>query len=151
MVTIKIQSQSDVIRAYLETLGFNSDKAQKSALKLEQLFDNTIKNGEEIIAELDKRLLGAARKVWPLSEYESEQLVALFKLIYLINEGAQRWGDVVFYDEDVSEDLRKAMISHSISQAPNYSFVQMQPQKIEPVSPKNWLKRLLHFSSKKAS
>ena len=109
------------------------------------------KNGEEIITELDKRLLSIARKIWPLSEYESEQIVALFKLLYLMNDGAAKWGDIIFYDKTIPEDLYKIMASHNMSQAPNYALSQMQPQKIEPAIPQHWFKRLLRFSLKKAS
>ncbi len=151
MVTIKIQSQCDIIKAYLETMGFCSEKAANSALKLDQMFDDNIKNGEEIIAELDKRLLQLAHKLWPLTEYDIEQLVSLFKLLYLINNGAEKWGDVVFYDKALPEDLYKVMVSHNITQAPNYALSQMQPQKIEPAIPQHWFKRLLRFSHKKAS
>ncbi len=151
MVTIKIQSQCDIIKAYLETMGFCSEKAANSALKLDQMFDDNIKNGEEIIAELDKRLLQLAHKLWPLTEYDVEQLVSLFKLLYLINNGAEKWGDVVFYDKALPEDLYKVMVSHNITQAPNYALSQMQPQKIEPAIPQHWFKRLLRFSHKKAS
>lgn len=151
MVTIKIQSQCDIIKAYLETMGFCSEKAANSALKLDQMFDGNIKNGEEIIAELDKRLLQLAHKLWPLTEYDVEQLVSLFKLLYLINNGAEKWGDVVFYDKALPEDLYKVMVSHNITQAPNYALSQMQPQKIEPAIPQHWFKRLLRFSHKKAS
>lgn len=151
MVTIKIQSQCDIIKAYLETMGFCSEKAANSALKLDQMFDDNIKNGEEIIAELDKRLLQLAHKLWPLTEYGVEQLVSLFKLLYLINNGAEKWGDVVFYDKALPEDLYKVMVSHNITQAPNYALSQMQPQKIEPAIPQHWFKRLLRFSHKKAS
>ena len=151
MVTIKIQSQCDIIKAYLETMGFCSEKAANSALKLDQMFDDNIKNGEEIIAELDKRLLQLAHKLWPLTEYDVEQLVSLFKLLYLINNGAEKWGDVVFYDKALPEDLYKVMVSHNITQAPNYALSQMQPQKIEPAILQHWFKRLLRFSHKKAS
>ena len=132
-------------------MGFCSEKAANSALKLDQMFDDNIKNGEEIIAELDKRLLQLAHKLWPLTEYDVEQLVSLFKLLYLINNGAEKWGDVVFYDKALPEDLYKVMVSHNITQAPNYALSQMQPQKIEPAIPQHWFKRLLRFSHKKAS
>lgn len=151
MVTIKIQSQGDIINAYLKTLGFEPEAALQCASDLEKNFDESIKNGEEIIAELDKRLLQLAHKLWPLTEYDVEQLVSLFKLLYLINNGAEKWGDVVFYDKALPEDLYKVMVSHNITQAPNYALSQMQPQKIEPAIPQHWFKRLLRFSHKKAS
>lgn len=151
MVTIKIQSQGDIINAYLKTLGFEPEAALQCASDLEKNFDESIKNGEEIITELDKRLLSIARKIWPLSEYEPEQLVALFKLLYLMNDGAAKWGDIIFYDKTIPEDLYKIMASHNMSQAPNYALSQMQPQKIEPAIPQHWFKRLLRFSLKKAS
>ena len=151
MVTIKIQSQGDIINAYLKTFGFEPEAALQCASDLEKNFDESIKNGEEIITELDKRLLSNARKIWPLSEYESEQIVALFKLLYLMNDGAAKWGDIIFYDKDIPEDLYKIMASHNMTQAPNYALSQMQPQKIEPAIPQHWLRRLLRFFHKKAS
>ena len=109
MVTIKIQSRGDIIGAYLQTLGFDREKAAEVSDGLSGLIDGDLNNGDEIIAALDELLLLTARKIWPLSEYSSEQLTALFKLLYLNNDGAGRWGTLVFSDKEIPEDMHRIM------------------------------------------
>lgn len=115
------------------------------------MIDGDLNNGDEIIAALDELLLLTARKIWPLSEYSSEQLTALFKLLYLNNDGAGRWGTLVFSDKEIPEDMRRIMSEHNLQQAPDYAYAPMQAQKIEPAISKSWLHRLLHLTAKKAS
>lgn len=96
MVTIKIQSRGDIIGAYLQTLGFGREKAAEVSDGLSGMIDGDLNNGDEIIAALDELLLLTARKIWPLSEYSSEQLTALFKLLYL-NMTAPTAGEPLFF------------------------------------------------------
>ena len=151
MVTIKIQRRGDIIGAYLQTLGFGREKAAEVSDGLSGMIDGDLNNGDEIIAALDELLLLTARKIWPLSEYSSEQLTALFKLLYLNNDGADRWGVLVFSDKEIPEDMRRIMSEHNLQQAPDYAYAPMQAQKIEPAISKSWLHRLLHLTAKKAS
>lgn len=151
MVTIKIQSRADIIAAYMQSLGFEQDAAATVSEKLSERIDAGLNNGDEIIAALDALLLQTARKIWPLCDYSSEQLVALFKLLYLAGNGAARWESMVFFDKEIPEDMRQEMVNHNLQQAPGYSYAPMRTQKIKPVISKSWFRRLLHLTFKKAS
>ena len=71
--------------------------------------------------------------------------------LYLNNDGADRWGVLVFSDKEIPEDMRRIMSEHNLQQAPDYAYAPMQAQKIEPAISKSWLHRLLHLTAKKAS
>ena len=95
MVTLKIQSLDDIIRAYLCGLGFAGDKA---AATIKQLKTKLTENGDgdAAVEALDHLLYQSARQIFKNSSLDKPQLIALLKFCYLRSNGAQKWGGSVF-------------------------------------------------------
>ena len=90
MVTLKIQSLDDIIRAYLCGLGFAGDKA---AATIKQLKTKLTENGDgdAAVEALDHLLYQSARQIFKNSSLDKPQLIALLKFCYLRSNGAQKW------------------------------------------------------------
>lgn len=88
MVTLKIQSLDDIIRAYLCGLGFAGDKA---AATIKQLKTKLTENGDgdAAVEALDHLLYQSARQIFKNSSLDKPQLIALLKFCYLRSNGAQ--------------------------------------------------------------
>lgn len=149
MVTIKIQSSEDVVKAFLCNLGFNADLSAENSLKVLEMIDNDLSSGDEVIAKLDKLLLTSAQRIWPETNYTPEQLTALIKIAFILNDGPNRWGTQIFKSEKLPKDLIQIIYNYSLCQAPHYAFAKMEPQKIEPVVSQNLFSKLFHLSFKK--
>lgn len=150
MVTIKIQSADDIALAYLESLGF-SEKQKKQILA--NIMDDMKKNpasGDDVVAFMDKTCLIAAKKIFSHTKLNNEQMVAQLKLCYLMNDGAKKWGDSIFYENKITAELISEICNKIVVTAPEYVMSHMEPQKIESVAPKNLFQKIFHKNGKVA-
>lgn len=130
MVAIKIQSLQDIAAAYLRNLGFEENQiANAVEILLGELGDNY--DNDEVLASLDKLILKIANKIFENTALLPGQKVAMFKLGFLLNKGAQKWGAKALLEQGVSSEVMEAMRAKMMSVAPQYKFSRMQPQPIE--------------------
>ena len=64
MVTLKIQSGDDIIRAYFMNLGFTEKQLPSLTRLIDERFGSIPKDGDELIAFIDKQVLLLAQSVF---------------------------------------------------------------------------------------
>lgn len=148
MVTIKIQSIDDIAAAYLKTLNFSEKKIAEILPRLLKQITTEVISGDDIVNELDKLVLKTAQKVFGKTKYGNEQLTALFKAGYLLNNGAEIWGDKIFSADKISSEFIEKMQNTNLRQAPDYAFSKMEPQKIESAVSANIFHRIAKLFGK---
>ena len=143
MVAIKIRSSKDIIRAYLENLGF-------SGRELEAAQDEMLKKWEassqkqEISVFPDSIILEKAKKFFAGSNLSDEQLVARYKYGFLLSESKNKYKNFNLGDESGTfAALQKGLM---FATAPDYCFAEMKPQKIE--APQSFLSKIFHKRKK---
>lgn len=147
MAAVKIQSLKDVVRAYLKSLGFEGDKLQNAADFIAGSLMSGFESGD-VVAFLDGILLQNIRKNFSGNQFGDEQLLALFKAVYLIERGAEKWGIVIWKSETFPPALVETAASGFFTVVPEYQMSRMLPQKIEPVRSLSRTKRILRFFCK---
>lgn len=147
MVTVKIQSIDDILKAYLKSLGFREDIAQKNISLLKTKINVSQESGDKVIDALDNVLLATAKHIFKDSTLDDEQMVALFKFCFLQAKGAEKWGDKIFETISNDSEIAQVLRKHVVHVAPNYVFSQMKPQEIDIPHPSNLLKKI--FKHKK--
>lgn len=147
MVTLRVQSLDDIITAYCRSLGFEGKSLQAAVKVIGSRFGDKL-NHEDVIASLDKMLLDAVKKYLPDNKLGNDQKTALFKAVFLLQNGAKKWGCVVFEDKEFPADLQKALAGHKLMAAPEFKVSHMQPQKIEASNPLNAFRKIGDFFHK---
>lgn len=132
MAALIIQNKEDILSAYLKTFGFEGKKSDVlTAALLQKLPEPVSKNGEELIAHADKIILKIAKNIFKNAKLDNAQLLAQFKLCFLLCGGA----DMCTLDNlkkiEFSADLAEQMKKHFVINAPQYHMSAMKPQKIE--------------------
>lgn len=148
MVTIKIQSINDIVAAYLKTLGFSDAQVGVAVPKVLKLMKTELTSGDEIINDLDKLILATAKKVFGKTKYANEQLIALFKACYLLNNGATVWGETIFWEDKLPKNLVEKIQTTNLHQAPDYAFSKMEVQLIETNVPDKLFSRIVNLFRK---
>lgn len=148
MVTIKIQSIDDIVAAYLKTLGFSDVQVGMAVPKVLKLMKTELTSGDEIINDLDKLVLTSAKKVFGKTKYANEQLTALFKACYILNDGALKWGETIFWEDKIPKDLVEKFQASNLHQAPDYAFSKMEVQLIETNVSDNFFSRIVNLFRK---
>ena len=132
MVALKIRDKEDILTAYLKSFGFSGNKLKAlSENLLQKLPGLTSKDGEKLISYTDKIILKNARLVFKSAALSDEQLLAQFKLCFLLCRGADFCSLENLKNTELPADLIKQMQNHFIINAPQYHFAVMKPQKIE--------------------
>ena len=88
MVAINIQSKEDIIAAYLTSLGFNPQQLPEIVPAVAAELDFRNGNGDELVKKIDAFLLRLARRTFSKTDLADEQLLAEFKLCFLLCNGA---------------------------------------------------------------
>ena len=143
MVAIKIQSSADIIRAYLQNLGFSGKLLEVATGEMLKKWEAPSQK-QEISIFLDKLILEKAKKAFPESPLKDEQLIAQYKFGFLISASKDKYRDFNFGDDIrifCSEEQAKMF-----APAPGYSFAEMKPQKIE--SPYGFIRKIFHKRKK---
>ncbi|MFV0627429.1 MAG: hypothetical protein ACK5N8_08810 [Alphaproteobacteria bacterium] len=149
MVTIKIQSATDIIKAYLQSLNYEEKEAEKAAKNLLESLKKKFKPDDDIIKIVDTFLLKKAKKVIKNKKLNNEQILAYFKTKFIMEGSAEKYD----FKEELSENFAETMNNSGLEIVPEYHLSQMLPQKIEPSNPKTFIKqavnKLFHKNSKK--
>lgn len=148
MVAIKIQSLEDIVKAYLENLGFSG---MNLSCGVEQLMaeQSANFNHDDVLSSLDQLVSKAAAKVFKSKELDKEQKLALFKLCYLRCSGAEKWDVQLLWGEGISDEILDCLRQQEIKIVPPYKMSQMLPQKIETMQPQNLFSKLFTLKGKK--
>ncbi len=131
MVAIKIQSKEDIIGAYLCSLGFAGRELPSIVKTVAGQLDFQSADGDELVGKIDSILLEMARKTFPESGLADEQLLAQFKLCFLLCGGAEQCTVQGIRQLNLPAGLTKAMRERFIVNAPACHYTEMKPQKIE--------------------
>ena len=109
MVTLKIQSGDDIIRAYFMNLGFTEKQLPSLTRLIDERFGSIPKDGDELIAFIDKQVLLLAQSVFPHSVLPPEQLLAQFKLVFLLCNGAVKCTETALKNHRLPDGLSEQM------------------------------------------
>lgn len=141
MVTLKVQSLDDIICAYCQSLGYEGRDLQSVVQLIGGQFGGRL-NPEDVIASLDKMLLGNIKKYLPDSKLDNSQKMAIFKAAFLLQNGAKKWGNAIFEEKELPGDLQKALRQHLLTVVPEFKMSHMQSQKIEISNPLSIFRKL---------
>lgn len=141
MVAIKIQSLDDIVRAYLENLGFRGRRLEDNTGQISAMLGPEF-NPYDVSSSLDNLIYGFARKIFKGKNIDKEQKIALFKFCFMECGGADKWGAEMFGARTVPVEIIKEMRSKAIEIVPPYQMSKMLPQVIE--TPEQLLGKILH-------
>lgn len=145
MVAIKIQSREDVITAYMLNLGFQHEKLPDAVKIVAVNLPQQLQSGDEVLEFMDKAVLKMAKEIYPNSCLADEQLVAEFKLCFLLGSGADYCRPKEFTKLELPHELVQRMQEQCISTAPQYHYTEMKMQAIESA---NTLGQIFHHKKK---
>lgn len=147
MVTLKVQSLNDIIAAYCQSLGYEGRALQTAVKVIADRFGGQL-NTEDVIASLDKMLLSNIKKYLPDGHLNAYQKVAIFKAVFLMNDGAKKWGSAIFEEKELPDALKKALAEHKLSVVPEFKVSHMEPQKIETPNPLSLFGKIVNLFHK---
>lgn len=147
MVTLRVQSLDDIICAYCQSLGYEGRNLQSVVQMIAGQFGGQL-NPEDVIASLDKMLLGNIKKYLPDCQLDNSQKTAIFKAVFLLQNGAKKWGNVIFEKKELPADLQLALREHSLTVAPEFKMSRMRSQKIEVSNPLGIFRKFCKFFNK---
>lgn len=147
MVTLKVQSLSDIVEAYFKTLGF-SGRNLKIAVKVMNDKYSSQLNPNDVIGSMDELLLANIKKNFSDNKLNNMQKVAMFKAEFLRADGAKKGGVDAFTGEKISPELIIHMEQSALVIVPDYKISKMEPQKIETARSMHFLGRLFNIFHK---
>lgn len=145
MVTIKIQSPEDIIRAYFRNLGFSEAQLDAMVKIVMSGWGSDSKNGDELLQFMENTVLAQAKRIFPDTQLDDEQLVAQFKLGFILCNGAEKYSAQMLKTQKLPEELVLEMRNHKFSTAPEYVLSEMQPQEFVTAEPKKLLHKLFGY------
>jgi len=151
MVTIKVQSVDDIIKAYLQTLECCSTKKLSVLVPLlKNLLGNLDDKAVDVISLLDELVYKKSLTIFGNIKLTKSQMISLCKFCFLESGGFNRWNDELFLPT-TSKNFKSALLEVKISNAPSYKLSHMLAQQIEPIRPKNIFHKLFSFRKKNDS
>ncbi len=147
MVALKVQSLDGIVTAYAQSLGYRDEGLQKI---VNFLMDNYAEklNQEDVIASLDEILYATVKKFIPTPRGEKMQALAMFKAIFLLNDGAEKCGLALFEKGEISPELQQLLKENVLQSAPQIKASKMDAQKIETIDFFAFLGKLFHLFRK---
>lgn len=132
MVALKLLSKEDVIAAYLKSFGFTGERLRSVV----QLFADDLKSfasddGEDLMLHVDCILLKIARRVFSKVSLDDEQLLAQFKLCFLLADGARFCSVNRLHKLVLPQTLIQKMREYFVRNAPSCHYTEMPPQSLE--------------------
>ena len=140
MVALKIQTLDDIVKAYLQSLGFSQENCDISVSgvidKLQNDFDDN-----NVIYALDELIYKTAKKIFAKEKLSKSQKIAMFKLCFLQSDGASKWGVDALFEDAVSVVAVGEMKEQVLRIVPEYNMSKMEPQIIEFANPIDVVKK----------
>lgn len=145
MVKVVVRDGREIVRAYLQGLGFGSGCNPDTLINEHPSLREP--NGD-IVALLDEIIYTAAAKVLPPQLCENPRhAAALYKALYMELGGAARWGTAPWREDHVNPPYFEEMKKQVFEVVPPYCFSEMPRQVIEPAVGK--FAAFLKFSRRK--
>ena len=129
MVAIKIQNAEDIIKAYLQSLGFTADVNSR---KFIEAYPSLLK-AEDVVAELNEIISGCAAKFLG-QKSASEHLSAAFRYLFITLSLAQKYGVESLLPDFNNQQLFAELRQERFESAPAYCWSDVPVQTIEPLS-----------------
>ncbi len=130
MVTLKVQSAEDIVKAYLKTLGWSNPKELEQVTK--KILEEGIATSQDVVNDIDKLLFSKSVEVFgSKGKAKEEEMVALFKYCFLSCNGSKNWKEEVFSKKPLSEKFIEAMKEVYPDVVPQSTPCKMKQQKIE--------------------
>lgn len=145
MVAIKIQSASDIVKAYLKGLNYDEKAAEKATKNILENLGKKFKPDDDVTKILDDFLLKKAKKVIKNKNLNNEQILAYFKTRFIMENGAEKYD----FKDEMKDSFLEELAQKGLEVIPEYHLSQMLPQKIESTSAKSILKNLFKKNKKK--
>ena len=147
MVALKVQSLDGIVNAYVQSLGYHDEGLQKVVDFLMINYAEKL-NQEDVIASLDEILYAIVKKYIPTPRGEKTQALALFKAVFLLNDGAEKCGLSLFEKGEIAPELQKLLKENVLQSAPQIKTSKMDAQKIETIDFFAFLGKLFHLFRK---
>lgn len=147
MVAIKIQSLDDIVKAYLQNLGFEGKRLDSAVGMLLMRLGNDY-NADNVLSSLDELIYKSAQQIFEKNKLAKEQKIAMFKLCFLLNDGAQKWDVQVLLGDKIDNKIATLMQEKILQVAPPYKFSVMKPQVIETVDLGEVIEKIMKTSKK---
>lgn len=147
MVALKIQSLDDIIVAYGKSLGFDNENLSNLTHIIQTQYADKI-NENDVIGSLDDILYALVKPYLPPHKRDKPQALAMFKMLFLLNNGADICGIELFEKGVLSAQMQQILSDNRLQIVPPLKMSKMEPQKIEPI---NWLApltKLVHLFRK---
>ena len=141
MVAVKVQSLKDIIRAYLQNLGFSGQKLE-AAVEDVAACAGDYYDGGSIVDFLDALPVSHMRRQRKFAGMPDYQIAALFKLVFIENDGAGRWGTLPWCQKELPTEMLALTERYAADMLPAYKASRMEAQPIESLRPVRWFTRL---------
>lgn len=144
MVTLRVQSLNDIITAYFCSLGFKEKGLETVVTSVIAKYQNQL-DGKDVTASLDAILVNQIKRNLEDDKLDDAQKVAMFKLAFLEQDGAKRWGAEAFIANKWSKTMIESLKNTAIVIAPGYKISYMKAQKIETAHPISTVKKIFNI------
>lgn len=147
MVALKVQSLDGIVTAYVQSLGYHGESLQKTVSFLMETYAEKL-NHEDVIASLDEILYAIVKKYIPTPRGEKTQALALFKAVFLLNDGAENCGLSLWKKGEITSELQQLLKDNMLQSAPQIKATKMEAQKIETIDFFASLNKIFHIFRK---
>ena len=134
MAAIKVQSLEDIIEAYCCSLGYKDRKLQQVVKLISEQYANRI-NSQDVVASLDSIIIDKTGSYLNGDDLSEKQKMLMFRLFFLLNDGAEKWGVSLWEKRELPVDCIDAMKSFNFAVVPEFCISCMKPQNIESPNP----------------
>lgn len=147
MAALKVQSLNDIITAYFKSLGFKEEGLEKAVQAMVVKYQNRL-DEKDVIASLDAILVSHLKLNFEDDKLDDTQKAAMFKLVFLEQDGASKWGAEAFVSEKWPRSMVDCLKNSAIVIAPGYKISHMEAQKIEAAHPIKAVRKILNIFNK---
>lgn len=148
MVAIKVQSLKDIVIAYFKSIGFSGAKLEKAADVIIKRYSSDFEKND-VICILEQILEKNLEKNFSEVKLEPEQKKAWFKAVFLLLNGADKWGVDAFIGENVDKGYIAQIKGYGLYQIPEYKLSHMEAQKIVSPNPLKMLGRIFRKNTRR--
>ena len=141
MVAVKVQSLKDIIRAYLQNLGFSGQKLE-AAVEDVAACAGDYSDGGSVVDFLDALPVSHMRLQGKFASMTDYQIAALFKLVFIEHDGVRRWGTSPWCQKGLPAEMLVLAERYAADMLPAYQASRMKAQPIESLRPVRWFTRL---------
>lgn len=147
MAAIKIRSLEEVVEAYCLSLGYGGENLERVVGVIHKNFAEKI-DSADVIASLDNILVERLNGYFAESRLEDFQKAAMFKAMFLLEGGAEKWGSLLFEKEDLPPEFCRLLGQYRFEAVPDTKMSCMPAQKVDMPSFSNIFHKFFAFFRK---